>query len=465
MKKPFKALFAGIFFCCSLAVFLTAAQKFELPALVVKQEGRTIYLDTSELQKEPKEGDNFTVIEKGEELVNPKTGKSLGPKITRTVSGRITQVEENYSVGELDSAEEVNGKDVKIIMYREDVSTDTAFAADGVTPIGQAAKIMPLWQSKSIEGRAKAVASGDFDGDGFYELALAMQDDNSVKIYKLEDDNLTQIISYEISPLKSIISLDAADIKGNGKAQLFASVYDKAGQKLRTLVLEKDGASLKETDAVNGVVKGISPYNGPRQLYTQDINKAANDFTLTTPSKLIYQNGQFDKGDQLEAYKFDNIFGFNLGTFKENGQQNVVYTTKNQRLRIQFDKRGSFIDSPADLDFSTTPNRLSFNNRLQRLYLSVGLFADENNSLKIAAVEHKAKLGIVSDTFGSYGSAKLYFLKWTGNSLVKDSSLDIPGVVYDIFQAPLGRFNKTIIIPYFSNMGETVVLLVSAGEE
>ncbi len=465
MKKSLKALFAGIFFCCGFTVFLAAAQKFELPALVVKQEGRIVFLDTSELQKEPKEGDNFTVIEKGEELVNPKTGKSLGPKITRTVSGRITQVEENYSVGELDLASEVNGKDVKIIMYRDDVSTDTAFAADGVTPAGQAAKITPFWQSKNIEGKAKAVASGDFDGDGFYELALAMQDDNSVKIYKLEDDNLKQSISYDVSPLKSIISLDAADIKGLGKAQLFASVYDKTAQKLRTLVLEADGAFLKETDSINGVVKGISPYNGPRQLYTQDINKAANDFTLTVPSKLIYQDGQFDKGGQLEAYKFNNIFGFNYGAFKENGEKNVIYTTKNQKLRIQFDKKDNFIDSPPGIDFSTTPNRLSFNNKLQRLYLSVGLFADEKNSLKIAAVEHKAKLGIVSDTFGSYASAKLYFLKWTGNALVKDSSLDIPGVVYDIFQAPLGRFSKTIIIPYFSNMGETVVLLVSAGEE
>ena len=45
---------------------------------VVKQDGKKIYLDTSEYNRTVAVGDSFKVILSQEQLINPKTGKAYG---------------------------------------------------------------------------------------------------------------------------------------------------------------------------------------------------------------------------------------------------------------------------------------------------------------------------------------------------------------------------------------------------
>jgi hypothetical protein len=435
------------------AVFLLACAAMAANTVaVVKQDGLKVYLDISELSVKPKAGDAFRVIQTGADIINPKTGKNLGKEIIKQISGQIIQTEELYAIGQLSLQEDVLGLSAEI-----SAPVQTSDSKNATKKQSNALEIRPLWKSKPIEGSYKAAAVGNISGSG-NELALAFED-NTINLFKFEKGIAEKIAGAQVNPLRKIISLDAADMKGTGKAQIFAATFDSG--KFTTLVYEFEDNSLLQTDTIKGIVKGISPNNGARVLYVQDIASISDKFTMTTPAKLIYKNG-FLQGEKLKTRKFNSIFGFNLADFKNNGLQNVIYIGQNGKLRVQFDKKNNYIESPNGFNFLTTPSRVKFKNDAERLPISVGLFKNNEGSIVVAAIENQAKLGILADKFGSYQNAKLHFLKWTGNSLDPYGSADIGGVVYDIVQAPLGEHARTLVVPFASNAGNTTILLFSA---
>ena len=80
---------------------------FFIPALcpaqltVVRVDGQKVYIDTSVLNRSVSKGETFKIILSSERLVNPKTGKDLGPLYTYSPEGKITEVQPMYAVGEL----------------------------------------------------------------------------------------------------------------------------------------------------------------------------------------------------------------------------------------------------------------------------------------------------------------------------------------------------------------------------
>jgi hypothetical protein len=461
MKNIIKYIVASTFIISSLA--LAAAAKDS--ALVVKQDGRNVYLDISDFKNKPKADDGFRIIEEGEPIINPKTGKNLGKEIVRQINGSITQVEENFAIGLLEKTDNVLGLEAEVQVTVDGSLSHTAFKETQKNAFEQF-KIPPAWQAGApIDGETKAAAAGDITGDGQNELILSFEEDNSINAFTLEGDVFKKLASVKVNPLRKIVSLDAADLKGIGAMQIFATVYDSSANKLTTMVFEYKESALTITGTVNGAVKGISPNGGKRVLYTQDISKVSNNFTLTTPARLLYEDGAFKTGEKLTANNFKLIYGFNHGKVAMADKAPVIYTTTTRgRLRLQFNKRNRFIESPPDLDFSTTPNRIKYKNDLVRLYTSVALNNVSENTTIITAVEHTAKLGLLADTFGSYSGAKLHMLKWDGNVFTKQAQADIGGVVYDIIQAPLGKYEQAIIVPFTTGTGKTSVMIFEAGQ-
>ncbi|MDR0734467.1 MAG: hypothetical protein LBG16_01975 [Elusimicrobiota bacterium] len=455
MKNFAKKLFFCFILIQSAAVFTRAGET----ARIVKQEGRKVYMDISELKSKPWEGVKFRVAERGADIINPKTGKNLGKEILRRHTGRVDYAEEAFAVGQLDEpqAPAVLGLEAEFILPAEGLRPADAFPA---APTDGETRVSPLWKSDFVEGEAVAAAAADITGAGA-ELVLAFGD-NTINIYTLADNKLQKILTTQVNPLRKIIALDAADVKGSGVAQIFATVYDSSSERFSTLVYEYEDGKLRQSDTIKGMVKGIAPNNGPRVLYTQDITPASGKFTRSAPAKLLYDGKKFTRGDKLAAYKFDSVFGFNMSDFRYDGRQNVIFAAPNRRLRIQFEKKGSFIESPADIDFTTTPVRVKFKNSVQRLPVSLALFKDGAGDTIIAGIENQAKLGILADTFGSYQSARLYFLRWTGSGFAKYARADIDGAVYDIVQAPLGGWGGVIIVPSVSTAGYTTISLFKA---
>lgn len=435
-------------------VVFTSVQVFAQDALIVKQEGAKVYLDISELTEKPKINDNFTVTFWGGELKNPKTGKILGKTIERRLNGKITEVEPLFAVGTVNNI----GKEDKL----EGLNANITISAP-VTEIINAQPanntIKPLWQSTPIEGKALAFTAGDIIANGENNLVIAYEDNNII-IYNLQDDKLNKISEFKLSPLNKIISLDNADLDGNGKAEIFISYFDNSKNYFNTAVYEIENNNFVEKSSIRGLVKGIAPFNGKRVLYTQNINNMSGKFKTLNPAILEYKDGKYQAGKQLKAYKFQSIYGFNVAEF-ESGKQNVIYVQPSGKLRLQFDRSSSYINSPSEFNFASTPNRVKFDNDILKFYSSLALY-NQDGGIIVAGLENEAKLGILSSTFGSYQRGKLVLLKWDGSSLEKFGEAQLGGYTVDLLQGSLDNYQDVLIVPFITGAGKTTVALYPA---
>ncbi len=443
MKKIFTLLVVLLF---SVVLF---AQN---DALVVKQEGLKVYLDITELAFKVSKGDIFTITRWGSEIKNPKTGKVLGRDIDSRAKGKIQSVEQNYAIGQLETP--FDATNLSAVFEKEE---NSSLEQNTSSDKQNTEDLAPLWRSEVIDGKIRAAASGDLNGDGLNDLILAFED-NTIKVYSFKENILKEEFSTPVNPLRRIISLDAADLKGVGRAQLFVSVFDNNSQRFNTLIFEGGENILHQNGIISGVVKGIAPFNQERRLYVQDVTTLAGQTKFSVPYLLVYKDDSFKKGEKVKYTKFEEIFGFNFAPFKKE-KENLIYTAFNSRLRVQYDKKNSFVETPKDIDFGSTPNRVKFNRDVLRVYSSLGLYGSAEDNILIAGIENQTKYGILSETFGSYESAILYVLKWEKGNFEKYLSAKIPGVVSDIIQAPLGSYEDVLIVPFTNRAGDSGVML------
>ena len=438
----------------SLAVIcFTVVQVFAQSALIVRQEGQKVYLDISDFKEKPQVNDTFNITFWGEELKNPKTGKVLGKTIDRRLSGTVTAVEELFAMGV------VNGlKDEKLEGLEADIQKAPAAATQEKAQNNQDNKVQPLWQSAPLENKSIAVTAADINGNGESELVLAYEN-NNILTYTLQDGKLVEGATLKISPLNKIIALDSADLNGNGHAEIFVNYFDTTRERFVTGVYELEGDKFAEKAQIKGVVRGIAPYNKERTLYMQEIKNVSGSLKLLTPALLVYKDGVYKAGEKLKAYKFHNIFGFNLGNFKNADKQDIVYTQQSGRLRLQFEKKGAYLNSPDGYDFATTPTRLKFNNDVMRFYSSLALFNAEDDKPVVAGIVNESKLGILADAFGSYHRGKVVFLKWNGSSLEYRDEAVLGGYAADIVQGSLGAYKNVIIVPFMTGADQTTIAL------
>lgn len=434
-----------------LAAFLTAG--FIPGALaqvtVVKTDGQKIYLDTTELNRNVSIGDTFKIITGQEKLTNPKTGKDLGFLYHYSPEGKIIEVQPMYAVGQLpQKGDYAVGQEAVINTPAQTATVSLQTTTSGETAATESQKaLVSNRKIKTYPVIAREVISAvkaDLNALPGQEIAVADTKGNLV-LYAEENNALRQIAEYKLSGGKQFLSLSAADVTGQGKAQLFAAVYSSKDSRISTLIFDVTDNEFKEINSIPYFAKELGCGND-KKIYVQ------KPFTSGVKAgdirELSYKNGRFSAGKKVTSFRGNWLTGLNYFPVENNAENNFIYTTSNGRLRLRLDN-GKYVDSPAL--FATAPNRVKYKQEIISFYPSVQAY-DSNGRAVLAAVQNEAEFGILSESFGSYKSGKIHFLTYENGVLDVRETVDLNGFLYDTNCTDLG-----ILAPQVVSGGQTVL--------
>ena len=392
---------------------------FFIPALcpaqltVVRVDGQKVYIDTSVLNRSVSKGETFKIILSSERLVNPKTGKDLGPLHTYSPEGKITEVQPMYAVGELP-------KGTKAAVGQEAVLEPLAAAEP-------AAKTVKTQDAKPSSVRKTTYAPVEQEIVSLSTAAVtAPEAENIVTLSKKGQltvwtpagDKLEQNLSFQIPSGKTPLTVSVYPAQNAQTADIFVTVYDASREKISTLVLSNQNGRLTQTDTLPYFVKELG-CGAEKMLWAQ--KPFVSGAKPGNARKLAYQNGKFVlTGDTLNT-------GRNWLTGVNEADGSLVITAQNGVIR-RTSPDGKKAESKSL--FASAPNRVKYKQEILKFYPSVQVFGPADNRV-YAAVENTAKLGLLSDTFGQYQSGKIHFMSFEKGRLNITDTAETDGFMYD----------------------------------
>ena len=427
---------------------LTAAlMSFLLPCavaqvIVVKQDGNNIYLDTSEHNRQVAVGDTFKVILSQEKLTNPKTGKELGNINHYSAEGKITEVQDLYAIGALPEKEKVAvGQEVIITAAQPDTATTTTQV------VAQTPKIVSnrkIYSYPVIDREIISAVKANITPPPGDEIA-AVDSKGSLLLYEQDGSGLRQIADYKLPAGHKALTLSAKDIMDARFAQLFVAVYNEPKQKISTLIFKADGNKLKKIDSVPYFVKEIG-CGDDKDLYAQ--KPFINGAKPGDARELDHEWLRFILDDDRLPTRGHWLTGVNYHEIQNDDYDNFVYTASNGKIKIRL-ANGNYAESPAL--FAAAPNRVKYKQDIISFYPSLQVYGPDGRAT-LAAVENVAKMGVLSEQFGQYGSSKIHFLTYENGILDVRETIDLHGFVYDTNCTARG-----ILVPQVLSGGQSVL--------
>ncbi len=101
-----------------------------------------------------------------------------------------------------------------------------------------------LWTGPAMNGVPVGIETGDFDGDGKHEIAVAF--DDRVEIHRFIDGNLQQLTTVKLGNAVRAYHLDGIDLNKNGRMELFVSTVSGSGN-LAALAIEQENGKYRIT--------------------------------------------------------------------------------------------------------------------------------------------------------------------------------------------------------------------------
>ena len=291
-----------------------------------------------------------------------------------------------------------------------------------------------------FDATMRAVAVGDLTGDG--QPAVAVADAKRIQIFAVEKGRTFRHLWTSERSGNNILGLDAADVNGNGRAELFVTNY--YGGRLNSYVLEWQGSEMVPVwRDVPLYFRSLAPHGKP-VLYVQSIS---GDKPFAGPvSRLEWRAGKYHMGDALNLPRDVFVYGMTVGDIFSRGGQQVARIDESNRLVIyeggqrRYRSSHRFGGTELYLDFEPANYSAQVAAKMdqeqrQRVYVEGRLQVadvDGDGKNELVLFENIPSPGYLFEDLRVYEKGKLSSLRWNGQFIeVLWESQELEGYIAD----------------------------------
>jgi hypothetical protein len=338
----------SLFLHAALCVLICGSAASAVPdGYVVRVETSTVYLDWGQ-SSGVQAGDGFSLYRQGAVLKHPVTGALLGHAEEAGGAGVVERVEDKFSIGRMSAPMGTpRAGDRSKWLPRGQAAAASVVGSASAVPASVPAASSPdaalvpaapslneLWRSEPLEKNAVGLTFTDLDGDGQKDLIVAFR--KKIQVYRLKDKRLEPLAAFDDRKYGQWLAIDAADLKQEGREELFATAYQHGINRPRVVVLRFENGSLKPIADFEGFARAIVRPDGSKRVYWQTLSRA-QDLSYTAVSELAWDKAKntYRPGPPLDLkLSKEQLFGFLWGDWYNAGGENFAVLEKGERIRV-----------------------------------------------------------------------------------------------------------------------------------
>jgi hypothetical protein len=305
-----------------------------------------------------------------------------------------------------------------------------------------------------FDGELRGIAVADFTGDGRKEVAVALS--KRISIYAVQGKAFRLLWSSKDQSWEGdhdILALDAADINGNGVAEIFVSSY--YGGEPNSFVLElQKGEWVRTWTDVDLFFRVLHDGADRPVLYAQWVGHE----TLFPKGVRTYvaKNGHYERKAEPKLPRGTYIYNFAVGDVQNTGRKKqVVQINDSRRLRLW--SGGKLKSEPSELFggggimFEFVPPRIrdnvitnpaEYEHTTPRRYVHPRLLITDvtgDGKQELVAVRNMQTGTTIFEHLAFYNKSKIVALQWgpTGFQIVWETP-ELEGYITDLYFGELG---------------------------
>ena len=398
---------------------------------------------------------------------------TVSGRLVRSVSVEVTSDAKPKAAARAPAPEASRSKDPRTVAAREsdpspawlgppDQRSRDEFLAVPYAGIPSARLVL----GPEFDTAVRGIAVADFDGDGRKEVAVAVE--NRITIFAVDGKVFRQLWSskgHRLERRSNILALDAADINGNGVAELFVTSFlGRTGADVNSYVLEfQDGEWVVSWNDANLFFRVLPDRQGRPTLYAQRPGMPASfaDNVFSGGVEVYrWRNGRYQPTSKVKLPPGTYIYNFAVGDVKNDGGRQVVQISDSYRLRLY--SGGKMRSQPPDrfggggVSFVVEPALVASNmisadeHDLPRYDVHPRLLVTDVNGdgkRELVAVRNLASSGYIFKNVTIYDNSKIVALRWGGLGFqVLWETQQLEGYVADIFLGDLGDGEAPVLM-------------------
>ena len=423
-----------------------AAKKIRL-AIIPVRTGRTDMVP--ELARKMAASGRFDVLDAGKATTYLKDKQQAGPALVKELA-KAFNLDGVIAVRTYPSAGRL--LIVARIFHTADSKPPDTFAAllDSGSRPAAGAEALPLAVSARERGvnapdlplAARYFATADLDGDGRTEYVFS--DGERLHIYRLESAAWKEVWVQSPDGAGGVkqLYLDAADVNGNGKAEIFVTFMVKG--KVSSAVFEEQSGTYRRIAEMQGLVRVLLyPGKGP-VLIGQEFDEKR--FYGRTTKQYSWSGGAYAPVADFSLPKDVNLYGFVMADF---GEAHPLVVALNERNRLRVYSRETLIwESEERYGGTETPAvepTADIYDVEQKVSIKCRFFAvDIDGDGKEEIITPK---NLAATSFFTAKESEIRGMEWTGARLEQTVRIkEAPGSVLDLQMARQNGAGVQIIV-------------------